>query len=91
MNWNGKDNWYHFNGLGYADGGWFTDTDGQKYYLYNIHDGQFGYMFTGWNEISGKWYFFNTEKTGNASLGSLVTNGTTPDGHSVDATGARIG
>ncbi len=88
--WNGKTNWYHFNTQGYADGGWYTDTDGQKYYLYNAHDGNFGYMYTGWNEIDGKWYYFNTIAVNGGSLGSLVTNGTTPDGYKVDAAGAWV-
>ena len=88
--WNGKTNWYHFNTQGYADGGWFTDTDGQKYYLYNTHDGNFGYMYTGWNQIDGLWYYFNTIAVNNGSLGSLVTNGTTPDGYKVDAAGAWV-
>ena len=58
--WNGTDNWYHFNANGYADCGWFTDKDGQKYFLHDQHDGKFGFMYTGWNMISGQWYYFNT-------------------------------
>ena len=90
LNWNGQTSWYHFNSNGYADGGWFTDTDGQKYYLYNAHDGKFGYMLTGWQLIDGKWYYFNTQKIDNASIGSLVVNGKTADGYNVDANGAWI-
>ena len=90
LSWNGQTSWYHFNSNGYADGGWFTDTDGQKYYLYNIHDGKFGYMFTGWHFIDGKWYYFNTQKLDNASTGSLVVNGKTADGYNVDANGGWI-
>ncbi len=90
ITWNGQTSWYHFNSNGYADGGWFTDTDGQKYYLYNVHDGRFGYMLTGWHLIDGKWYFFNTQKLDNASTGSLVVNGKTSDGYNVDANGAWI-
>lgn len=90
VNWNGTTNWYHFNNNGYADGGWFTDSDGQRYFLYNAHDGQFGYMFTGWKQIDGQWYFFNTANTATASLGSLFTNGTTPDGYQVNANGIWV-
>lgn len=92
--WNGTDNWYHFNANGYADCGWFTDKDGQRYFLHDQHDGKFGFMYTGWNQISGQWYYFNTvTKAGAfevASKGSLVTNGMTPDGYRVDANGAWV-
>ena len=87
VSWNRRPNWYHFNSNGYADGGWFTDTDGHRYYLYNDHDGAFGRMLTGWNEIDGLWYYFNTANTTTASLGSLFTSGTTPDGYHVNADG----
>ena len=94
--WNGTSNWYHFNAQGYADGGWLTDKDGQKYYLHNLHDGKFGYMYTGWNQINGQWYYFNTANiatglaAGGHSKGSLVTNATTADGYKVGADGAWI-
>ena len=90
VSWNGINSWYHFNSNGYADGGWFTDTDGQRYYFYNNHDGAFGRMLTGWNEIDGQWYYFNTIAVNGGSLGSLVTDGTTPDGYKVDASGAWV-
>lgn len=90
VSWNGINSWYHFNTQGYADGGWYTDTDGQRYYFYNNHDGAFGRMLTGWNEIDGQWYYFNTIAVNGGSLGSLVTDGTTPDGYKVDASGAWV-
>ncbi len=86
--WNGNIGWYHFDGLGYCQGGWYTDNDGQKYYLYNVHDGQFGYMYTGWKQIDGVWYYFNTTTADGKSQGSLLTNSITPDGYTVDANGA---
>ena len=89
--WNGVTSWYHFNAEGYADGGWFTDKDGQRYYLHNVHDGTFGAMYTGWKQIVDQWYYFNSEKSADgASKGSLVMNGVTPDGYSVDTNGAWI-
>ena len=90
LSWNGEESWYHFDERGYLQSGWLTDADGQRYYLYNAHDGQYGRMLTGWNEINGRWYFFNTADTGTAPLGALFTNGTTPDGYTVDASGARV-
>ena len=47
-------------------------------------------MLTGWQLIDGKWYYFNTQKLDNASIGSLVVNGKTADGYNVDANGAWI-
>ena len=90
MEWNGSIDWYHFDGLGYAQGGWYTDTDGQKYYLYNIHDGQFGYMYTGWKQIDGVWYYFNTTTADGHSKGSMLVNSTTADGYTVGADGTWV-
>ena len=71
-------------------------------YIYNpyAHDGQHtsdwfwfdrqGNMLTGWQQIGGKWYYLHTEKDG--VLGScLIGPAVTPDGHTVDATGAWDG
>ena len=90
VSWNGTTSWYHFNNNGYAESGWFTDSDGQRYFLDNAHDGTFGQMFTGWKQINGQWYFFNTANTAAASVGSLLVNGTTPDGYKVNADGIWV-
>lgn len=82
--------WYHFDANGYMQTGWFTDTTGHRYYLHPVSDGTMGYMYTGWHEIDGKWYYFTTAKTETNPVGSLLVNGTTPDGHTVGADGARI-
>lgn len=47
-----------------------------------------GIMVTGWNEIGGKWYYFNEVHDG--TYGMLFTNTTTPDGKRVGADGACI-
>ncbi len=86
----GRTDWYHFNAQGYVDGGWLTDIDGHRYYLCDESGDRFGHMYTGWHQIGGKWYYFNTESTATAIKGALVTNGTTPDGYTVDETGARV-
>ncbi len=86
----GRTDWYHFNAQGYVEGGWLTDTDGHRYYLYDTNDSRFGYMLTGWQQIDGQWYYFNIQSTDAAPQGALLTNTTTPDGYTVDATGARI-
>ena len=57
--WNDQYFWYHFNAKGYLDSGWFTDTDGNIYYLHPLHDGNFGYMYTGGHVIDGIAYGFS--------------------------------
>lgn len=47
-----------------------------------------GIMLTGWQQLDGKWYYFNTEKDG--TQGMLFVNTTTPDGSRVGADGALI-
>ena len=51
--WNDRYLWYHMDAEGYLDSGWFTDTDGNIYYLHPLHDGNFGYMYTGDHVIDG--------------------------------------
>lgn len=88
LEWNGQSCWYYFNASGYCVGGWFTDTNGSTYYLHNQHDGNFGRMYTGWNEIDGKSYYF--EPAAGQDQGHLYRDTTTPDGYKVDANGAWI-
>lgn len=49
------DRWYHFDGDGWMQTGWFTDVDGKKYYL---HDTE-GYMMVQWVQTGGKWYYMD--------------------------------
>ena len=44
-------------------------------------------MVTGWQEIGGKYYYFNEEE--GSLYGALLMDGVTPDGNVVDETGAR--
>lgn len=83
--WNGTYNWYHFDKEGYLQGGWFTDGDGNTYYLHEAHDGNFGYMHTGWSNIGDKSYFF--EPVAGKLQGHLYRSGMTPDGYQVDENG----
>ncbi len=87
--WNGKTEWYHFDAEGYMQTGWFTDVDGQSYYLHPISDGTQGHMYVGWQFIDGAWYYFRTESGG--PQGSLLTSGITPDGGIVNEFGIRVG
>lgn len=80
--------WYRFDQGGHIIIGWFTDTDGFKYYLNPVDDGTLGSLRIGWQLIDGKAYYFNTMSDG--YLGRLLTDQTTPDGYKVGADGAWI-
>ena len=47
-----------------------------------------GNMLTGWQFINGKWYYLNPNKDG--TLGACQLGGVTPDGWTVDESGAWI-
>ena len=64
------------------DTGWFTDTDGHRYYLNPSSNGSLGLMLTGWQYIDGKWYYF-AEQSGDIPYGAMLKNTQTPDGYSV--------
>ena len=59
-------------------------NDGNWYYM----DLETGALFTGWHEISGKWYYFHEE--GDGFKGTLMVNCETPDGYTVDVNGALV-
>ena len=87
LEWNGVKSWYYFGADGYMKTGWFKDG-GKWYYLHPYADGTCGYMYIGWREIGGKWYYFRT--TAGGPKGSLVVDGTTPDGYKVNANGEWV-
>ncbi len=88
LDYNGKKKWYHFDAAGYMQTGWFTDTDGRRYYLNPVSDGTQGAMAVGWRPIDGCWYYFNEVSDG--YKGALYTDTTTPDGYKVDAGGRWV-
>lgn len=57
-------NWYRFDEKGYMMTGWFTDVDGNRYYLNPVSDGTKGAMKIGWQAIDGKMYYFNPVSDG---------------------------
>ena len=61
--------------------GWFQDVDGKWYWLNTMSDGYRGAMLTGWRWINGKCYYLQED-------GSCLMGGVTPDGYTVDETGA---
>ncbi len=80
--------WYRFDGNGYMVTGWFTDGDGNRYYMNPVDDGTLGMMRTGWQIIDGRSYYFNPQSDG--TMGRLYVNTVTPDGYHVGADGALI-
>ncbi len=98
-----KASWFHFADDGRMDTGWFLDEkDGGWYYLQKISDGSQGRMQKGWLKDGEKWYFFG--RSGRMTRGWNWINGrcyymdqkngymladcVTPDGYTVDKTGA---
>ncbi|MCH1950711.1 leucine-rich repeat domain-containing protein [Enterocloster sp. OA13] len=80
--------WYHFNEEGYMQTGWYTDIDGNQYYLLPTDGSTQGSMVTGWQLIDDKWYYFNMESDG--TKGRLLYNTVTPDGYYVNEKGEWI-
>lgn len=78
-NWefiNGK--WYWFDEAGWMITGWKL-VNNVWYYM-----GPSGDMLTGWQEVNGAWYYLDT------TSGAMWANTTTPDGHFVNESGARV-
>lgn len=80
--------WFHFGSDGAMTTGWYTDAAGNTYYLNAVSDGTQGRMFTGWNNINEKLYYF--DEGSDDTKGRLWKSTTTPDGYTVDSTGARV-
>lgn len=81
--------WYYLDpATGNLRSGWLRLSDGQTYFLYTIHDGNFGKAVNGWNWIDGYCYYFETADNG--QNGILKTNGRTADGYLVDAAGRWV-
>ena len=75
------------------EAGWFTDSDGSRYYLWPVSDGTMGRMMTGWQWIQGEdktWrrYYFHTISDG--TKGHLYRNRLTPDGSTVNENGEWV-
>ena len=68
--WKNGYEWYHFNAEGYMQTGWFTDTDGHRYFLWNVSDDSMGRMLYGPQIIGGVPYNFNAVHNG--YFGALI-------------------
>ena len=81
--------WFRFDANGNMMTGWFTDVDGNRYFLNPLSDGTLGKMMTGWVWIADEFgiqrcYYFNPNSDG--YRGKLLTN-TVVDGYTIDANG----
>ena len=77
--------WFRFDENGYLMTGWYTDAQGNRFYLNTSSDNTKGLMMTGWHLIDGDYYYFN--ETADGTMGRMYQNETTPDGYQVDRTG----
>ena len=66
----GYEAWYHFDGDGWMDTGWYHDTDNNDYFLHPVADGTRGYMYTGTHDLGGQTYKF--EETAGQKQGHLL-------------------
>ena len=80
--------WFRFDENGLMIVSWYTDTDGNVYYMNPNSDGRKGALMLGWQQINGKWYYFNTVSDG--SRGKMLKNTYTPDGYYVNNEGVYV-
>lgn len=71
---------YYFDASGNMVTGWMQTSDNKWYFFDDTVGANEGKMALGWKEVGGSWYYF-TEN------GSMLTNGTTPDGYKINADG----
>lgn len=81
--------WFRFDENGNMVTGWFTDVDGNRYFLNPVSDGTLGKMLIGWVWIADesgaqKCYYFNPNSDG--YRGKLFIN-MVVDGYTVDENG----
>ena len=80
--------WFRFDENGLMVVSWYTDTDGNVYYMNPNSNGRKGALMLGWQQINGKWYYFNTVSDG--SRGKMLKNTYTPDGYYVNNEGVYV-
>ncbi len=81
--------WYYFDDTGYMVTGWRL-IDSKWYFLNPVSDGTKGIMLTGWQWIDGRCYYLSGQSENTHPKGAMYINEKTPDGYSVDSTGAWI-
>lgn len=81
--------WYYFDDTGLMVTDW-KQVDSKWYFLNPVSDGLKGKMLTGWQWIDGRCYYLSDQSENFHSKGAMYINEKTPDGYSVDSTGAWI-
>ncbi len=84
--------WFFFDDRGNMRTGWFTDADGNVYYLNESSDGTKGRMMTGWCWVideTGKQKCYYLNPLSDGTKGKLMVN-TTIDGHTVNEKGEWV-
>lgn len=71
---------YYFDQQGNMVTGWMQTQDNKWYYFNDQQNANEGKMAIGWNKVANDWYYFTAN-------GSMLTNGTTPDGYKIDQSG----
>ena len=83
--------WFHFGKDSVMTTGWYTDANGDVFYLNPVSDNTLGRMFTGWNWIDdngdgvSECYYF--QEVSDGKRGRLYKGTTTPDGYTVNEKG----
>lgn len=83
--------WFHFGTDSVMTVGWYTDQNGDTFFLHNVHDNTYGHMYTGWKWIDdngdgfAECYYFQEASDGRR--GRLFKNEKTPDGYMVNTKG----
>ena len=78
--------WFRFDSEGFLVTGWYTDENGNTYFLNPVSNGTLGRMLTGWSLVDDRYYYFNEASDG--TKGALKRDYTAPDGRRTDQDGA---
>jgi dextransucrase len=73
--WKQLGNWYYFDPSNGQMQSGLKSINSRYYYLNPNHDGTFGAMLTGWQQIDGQWYGFGGANDGAALTGWHKING----------------
>lgn len=86
--WNNvQDNWFYCNEEGKVLTGWQQIKE-RWYFLNSELNGLAGKMLTGWQWIDGRCYYLSEKTEEKYPQGAMYIDDTTPDGYSVDSSGA---
>ena len=83
--------WFHFGRDSVMTTGWYTDANGDVFYLNPVSDNTLGRMLTGWTWIDdngdgvSECYYF--QEVSDGKRGRLYKGTTTPDGYTVNEKG----